>query len=67
MALINPFVKSSRRKLVLARILYKKVVIKLCLDHCQYSRVCNNGKKIVIELLWIVLSVIFAYFQLKYG
>ena len=67
MALINPFVKSSRRKLVLARILYKKFVIKLCLEYCQYSRVFNNGKRVVIELLWIVLSVIFAYFQLKYG
>ena len=67
MTLINPFVKSSRRKLVIARILYKKIVIKLCLDYCQYSRVCNNGKRIVIELLWIVLSVIFAYFHLKYG
>ena len=24
--------------------------------------VCNNGKRVMIELLWIVSSVIFAYF-----
>ena len=66
-ALTNPFVKSALNKLVLACILYKKIVIKFFLDYCQYSRVFNNGKRVVNELLQTVLSVIFAYFQLKYG
>ena len=67
MALINPFVKSAWNKLLRAYILYKIIVIKFFLDYCQYSRVCNNGKRVVIELLRTVLSVIFTYFQLKYG
>ena len=62
MSLTNPFVKSVWNKLVLACILYKKIIIKFFLDYCQYSRVCNNGKRVVNELLQIVLSVIFAYF-----
>ena len=67
MALINPFVKSAWNKQVLACILYKRVVIKNFLDYCQYSRVCNNGKRVMIELLRSVLNVKFALFQLKYG
>ena len=67
MALINPFVKSAWNKLVLACILYKIIVIKFFLDFCQYSRGCNNGKRVVMKLLQTVLSVIFTYFQLKYG
>ena len=47
--------------------LCKRIIIKFILDYCQYSRVCNNGKRVMIKLLQTVLSVIFAYFQLKYG
>ena len=61
------FVKSVWNKLVLACNLYKRIIIKFFLDHCQYSRVCNSGKRVVIKLLRTVLSVMFAYFQLKYG
>ena len=46
--------------------LCKRIIIKFFLDYFQYSRVCNNGKRVVIKLLRTVLSVIFAYFQLKY-
>ena len=63
----NHFVKSSLKKLVLACIFVLKNVIKYFLDYCEYSRVCNNGKKVGIELLRTVLNVIFTYFQLKYG
>ena len=66
-ALINPFVKSAWNKLVLAWVLYKRIVIKLFLDYCQYSRVCNKCKRVMIKLLWTVLNVMFSYFQLKYG
>ena len=55
MALINHFVKSVWDKLVLACVLYKIIVIKFFLDYCQYSRVCNKGKMVVIEFLRIVL------------
>ena len=47
MALINHFVKSSWDKLVLSCVLYKRIVVKFFLDYCQYSRVCNNGKRVV--------------------
>ena len=67
MALINPFVKSAWNKLVLTCILYKRIIIKFFLDFCQYSRVCNNSKRVVIELLQTVLNLMFTYFQLKYG
>ena len=46
-ALISHFVKSSWDKLVLACVLYKRIIVKFFLDHCQYSRVCNNGKRVV--------------------
>ena len=55
MALKNHFVKSAWEKLVIACVLYKRIVIKFFLDYCQYSWVSNNGKRIVIELLQIVL------------
>ena len=51
MALINHFVKSAWDKLVLACVLYKRIVIKFFLDYYQYSRVCNNSKRVVTELL----------------
>ena len=55
MALINHSVKSVWDKLVLACVLYKRIVIKFFLDNCQYSCVCNNGKRVVTELLRTVL------------
>ena len=55
MALINRFVKSAWGKLVLACVLYKIIVIKFFLDYCQYSRACNNGKRVMTELLQTVL------------
>ena len=55
-ALINHFVKSAWDKLVLACVLYKRNVIKFFLDYCQYSRVCNNGKRVVTEHLRTVLA-----------
>ena len=67
MSLVNPFVKSAWNKLVIACVLYKRIVIKFFLDYRQYSRVCNNGKRAMIELLRTVLNVTFAYFLLKYG
>ena len=51
MSLINPFVTSAGNKLVLACIFHKRIVIKFFLDYCQYSQVCNNGKRVLIELL----------------
>ena len=54
-ALINHFVKSAWDKLVLAYVLYKIIVIKFFLDYCQYSRVCNNSKRVVTELLRTIL------------
>ena len=55
MALINPFVKSAWDKIVLACVLYKRIVITFFLNYCQYSRVCNNGKRVVTELLQTIL------------
>ena len=55
MTLINHFVKSAWEKLVLASVLYKRIVIKFILDYYQYSRVCNNGKRVVTKLLRTVL------------
>ena len=66
-ALINHFCKKCLEQTSSSMYLCKRIVIKLILDYCQYSRVCNNGKRVVFELLQTVLSVIFAYFQLKYG
>ena len=66
MALINPFCKMFLEQTSSRMYLCKRIVIKLILDYCQYSRVCNNGNRVMIELLRTVLSVIFAYFQLKY-
>ena len=54
-ALINHFVKSAWDKLVLACILYKRIIIKFFLDYCQYSQVCNEGKMVVIKFLRTVL------------
>ena len=51
MAFINHFVKNVWDKLVLACVLYKIIVIKFFLDYFQYSQVCNNGKRVVTELL----------------
>ena len=51
MALINHFVKNAWDKLVLAYVLYKRIVIKFSLNYCQYSMVCNNGKRVVTELV----------------
>ena len=65
MALINPFCKKCLEQTSSCMYLCKRIVIKLFLDYCQYSRVCNNGKRVMIELLWTVLSEIFTYFQLK--
>ena len=54
--LINHFVKSAWDKLVLACVLYKRIVVKFFLDYCQYSQVCNVSKRVVTELLRIVLA-----------
>ena len=62
MALINPFVKSDWNKLVLGCICVKIIVIKFFLNYCQNSQVCNNGERVVIELLRTVLRIILAYF-----
>ena len=51
MALINHFIKSVWDKLVLACVLYKRIVIKFFLDYFRYSWVCNNGKRVMTELL----------------
>ena len=67
MALINPFCKKCLEQTSSSMYLCKRIVIKFFLNYCRYSWVCNNGKRVVIELLWTVLSVIFAYFQLKSG
>ena len=32
-------------------ILYKSIVIKFFCDYCLNSRVCNYGKRVMIELL----------------
>ena len=37
-------------------ILYKRIVIKFFWDYCLNSRVCNNGKRAVIGLLWAVIK-----------
>ena len=37
-------------------ILYKRIVTKFFWDYCINSRVCNYGKRAVIELLWIVIK-----------
>ena len=37
-------------------ILYKIIVIKFFSDYCLNSRVCNYGKRVVIELLRIVIK-----------
>ena len=55
MTLINHFLRSAWDKLVLACVWYKRIVIKFFLDYCQYSRVCNKGKRVVIKLLRTVL------------
>ena len=67
MALINPFCKNCLEQTSSSMYLCKKVVIKFFLDYCRYIWVCNNGNRVMIELLRTILSVIFAYYQLKYG
>ena len=37
-------------------ILYKRIVTKFFWDYCLDSRVCNYGKRVVIELLWTVIK-----------
>ena len=37
-------------------ILYKRIVIKFFWDYCLNSRVCNYGKRAVIELLRNVIN-----------
>ena len=37
-------------------VMYKRIVIKLFWDYCINSRVCNYGKRVVIELLRIVIK-----------
>ena len=37
-------------------ILYKRIVIKLFLDYCLNSRVCNYGKRDVIGFLRTVIK-----------
>ena len=37
-------------------ILYKRIVIKFFWDYCINSRIYNYGKKVVIELLRIVIN-----------
>ena len=51
MALINPFCKKCLEQTSSSMYLCKIIVIKLFLDYCQYSWVCNNGKRVMIELL----------------
>ena len=36
-------------------ILYKRIVTKFFWDYCLNSRVCNYGKRVVIELLQTVI------------
>ena len=36
--------------------LYKIIVTKFFLDYCLNSRVCNYGKRVVIELLRTVIN-----------
>ena len=55
MASINHFLKSVWDKLVLACVLYKTIVIKFFLDYCRYSRLCNNGKRVVTKLFQTIL------------
>ena len=38
-------------------ILYKRIIIKFFWDCCLSSRVCNYGKRVVIELLWAVIKL----------
>ena len=38
------------------RILYKRIVIKFFWDYCINSRVCKNGKRVVIGLLRTVIE-----------
>ena len=37
-------------------ILYKRIKTKFFWDYCLNSRVCNYGKRVVIELLRIVIK-----------
>ena len=37
-------------------ILYKRIVTKFFWDYCLNSRVCNYGKRVVIELLRTVIK-----------
>ena len=37
-------------------ILYKRIVTKFFWDYCLNSRVCNYSKRVVIELLRIVIK-----------
>ena len=55
MVLINRFIKSVWDKLVLACVLYNRIVVEFLLDYFQYSRVCNNCKRVVTKFLRTVL------------
>ena len=35
---------------------YKRIVNKFFWGYCLNSRVCNYGKRVVIELLWTVIK-----------
>ena len=37
-------------------IFYKRIVIKFFWDYYINSRVCNYGKRVVIEFLWTVIN-----------
>ena len=46
-------------------ILYKRIVTKFFCDYCLNSRICNYGKRVMIELLRIVIKFLFSYIRFK--